>query len=95
MKREILCVPCSERVRKVITGLRLVELKEGDRPTIVDIYPGEHSKFVFGKIKSRSTLRCDSCNEILGEGVQACALSIWADHTGGLYYEWEDDFLNI
>ena len=94
MKREILCVPCSEHIRKVITGLHFVELTEG-RSIIVDPYPGEHSKFVFGKVRPYVTIRCDHCNQRLFVDTDACALSIWADYGGGPYYEWEDDFLNI
>lgn len=87
MKREILCLPCAERVSRTITGCKVSDF-DG---RIVDPYPGEHSKFLKGVLHCHCY--CDNCSDPLYPGNEAIALSIWADNRGIPYYPWEQEYL--
>ena len=54
-------------------------------------YPGEHTKIVSGT--TRNHCWCDHCGKPILRTEKCSAVSIWADHAGGLYYEWETDCL--
>lgn len=85
MKREISCVPCANRIARAVTGARFVD---GE---IVDPFPGEHSKFLGGKLTRHCV--CDSCGKQLSPGDDAIAMSIWADYGGVPYHPWEAEYL--
>jgi len=79
MKQQIICVRCQKELR---------ELHQSDEP-----YPGEHLKFVEGEALRR--FLCDHCNHDILEYEDCFAYSIWADHSGQPYYEWENQFIKI
>jgi hypothetical protein len=85
MKREILCVPCAHTVSRAVTGSRFVN---GE---IVDPFPGEHAKFLTGKLTHHCL--CDFCSKELSPGNEAVAASIWADYGGVPYHPWEAEYL--
>lgn len=83
MKREILCEPCDKRQRK--------HLAQAFGDFLAPV--GEHVKRISGKLLR--TCMCDSCAEHLVAGERAVAVSMWSDHAGGPYYEWEHEFLDV
>lgn len=78
MKREILCLNCTETTKRTLE--RLPET------------PGEHHKFIAGK--ARHYFRCDGCHGRVFEGQACSALSIWSDNSPAPYYQWEGEYLN-
>ena len=77
MKQQIICQKC--------------EAYERQQFPMENPYPGEHVKFVKGT--AIDAMICDLCGKSLNAWEQVCAFSIWADHGGQPYYEWEFDYI--
>lgn len=79
MKREILCIDCAEKVRKLFPS---------EEP-----FPGEHVKFVEGKAINK--YRCDECSCDIESGADCVTFSCWTDHSRATYFPWEKYFIEI
>lgn len=77
MKQEIICEKCLPELRTLF-------------PTS-NPYHGEHVKFVSGK--ARKDFFCDHCGKEITATSKCTAFSIWADHGGIPYYNWESEFI--
>ena len=56
-------------------------------------FVGEHVKFVRGNIKTDNYI-CDYCGKQLNKNEEVEAISMWTDHCGIAYYEWEEKYIN-